>query len=132
MKRVRERLNDGPDLTARKVIMTSMCYYGLNISLVTDAEYDAMCQRVAKLWSRIDETRQWQLGTPEAIRTSGYRVKVTLYAASAAVGWLKAAGYQGRVEFRREWRFHKQRQVRWLYPEDFKWIPYQRRKREQL
>jgi hypothetical protein len=106
----------GLDLCARKVVMASMLYYGLDLSIVPDSEFDQWCRRLSKNWGRLDRIRQWQLGSPEELSSTGYHVKVTQAAANAAVDWAKP---RGKVEIKRNWEWSKRYQVHFLQPTDF-------------
>ncbi len=109
------------DLMARHVIMASLLYYSLDISMFTDAEYDDKCKKVADHFNEIDPVRQWQLGSPEDIRTSGFGVKITVLAASATAYWMQTKGYKQRPLFyrSREWRTDKKNDLRWLGASEF-------------
>jgi hypothetical protein len=88
---------DDLDLTARRVVMASMLYYGLDSpSMMTDGEFDKACVRLAEEWDRLEPVRKWQLHSPEAIHTTGNHVKVTAQAASAAVHWLRTNTHETR------------------------------------
>ena len=114
----RVKLQDSLDLTARKVIMASLLYYGLDQPIVSDQEYDDCCIRLYRLWFRLDPFRQWQLGTREQIKTTGYHVKVTKAAVGGSVAWL---GTGKAIIPANEWQWSKRHRVHWLTPENFKW-----------
>lgn len=80
------------DLTARKVIMSSMLYYGLDEPILSDGEFDEYCKRLAKEWDNLDNQRQFCLGSPEKISTSGFHVKVSMAAEMGAISWLITEG----------------------------------------
>lgn len=143
MKRKRIRINlqrekspasgdESLDLIARKVIMTSMAYYGLGVSLVSDAQFDKWCQKLSKLWFRLDTFRQWQLGSREEIKTSGFHVKVTEAAAGGTFAWLKEQGFKPRqINPTRLWLWSKRHRVHYLSPESFTLLSH-KPKRERI
>lgn len=118
--RVRAVTRDrGPslDLQARQVVMASYLYYRQSVSIMSDHEFDAMCQRLADHWDELDEFRQWQLGSKREIRASGFHTKVTVIAESAACRWAQAKRLEldpDRVISDDEWRYSKQRHVHWV------------------
>lgn len=86
------------DLKARQIIMASWLYYEKNISIISDAEFDALCQEVADdlEWfemmgeSEIDPVRRIQLGSADQLRASGFHIKVTQLSIYAACSWFKS------------------------------------------
>ena len=116
MKRI--RLEDSLDLTARKVVMASLLYYGLDETIVPDPEFDAWCIKLYRLWFRLDPFRQWQLGTRDQIKATGFHVKVTHAAVGGAIAWL---GTSRRAIATSDWQWSKRHRVQWLTPENFKW-----------
>ncbi|WPM81348.1 hypothetical protein R5W60_06650 [Brucella pseudintermedia] len=80
------------DFAARKVIMASMLYYGLEESVLSDHEFDALSCRVADNWEELAPQRKFCLGSAASIRTSGFHVRVSTIAECAAISWLKALG----------------------------------------
>ncbi len=125
---------EGLDLVARKIVMSSILYYGLDEPLLSDAQFDAWCLKLSKLWFRLDPFRQWQLGSRDDIKTSGYQVKVTQAAVGGSIAWLEAqAKLMGRrVETVRPWQWSKRHQVHWLLPTDFRWVTETKKKRVRL
>lgn len=108
------------DLTGRRILMASFLYYGLDESAVPDATFDGWCKEVAGRWDELDPYRQWTLGTRAEILASGYKVKVTLACASAAIAWWNdASGEELRCHPTREWTWSKKWQVGWLNPGQF-------------
>ena len=106
-----------PDLTARRVIVASLLYYGMDLALVDDATYDEMANRVADQFGRLSALRKWQLGSAQAIRASGYQCKVTQAAAAAAVIWAEQHHPTGIVPYahrQRPWRYSDTHAVHWL------------------
>lgn len=83
------------DLKARQVIMASWLYYEKNISLISDAEFDSLCQVVvAELeWldamgeCEIDPVRCVQLGSADELRVSGFHIKQTQASIGGACSW---------------------------------------------
>ena len=73
-----------PDCAARWVIMLSHLYYDRDVSLVDDAEFDRLCAFAADRWDEVSSIRQWQLESPEAIRASGFHIKITQLGVAAA------------------------------------------------
>lgn len=122
---IRERLNAGGntslDLIARKVIMSAVLYYGLGKPIVSDAEFDGWCKKLAKNWDKLDRYQQWQLGSPEEIKSSAFHVKVSWASAGGAHSWLTSTGVTERfqITYTRPPRRSKRYQVDWWTPEDF-------------
>jgi hypothetical protein len=113
------------DLTARRVVVASMLYYGLDSSMMSDAEFDESCKRLAAQFDQLDPVRQWQLESAEAISASGYQVKVTQAAASAAVQWLVGQGDHRPVQRLKAWRNPRPNKAplcRFLLPGDFRFV----------
>lgn len=108
------------DLCARKVIMSAFLYYSLDHPLLSDAEYDRLCKRCVTEWDKLSSLRQFQLGSPEELATTGYHIKISYYGVYGALDWAKI---DGRVDFRekpRTKRIGKDR-VRWWGVSDFQW-----------
>ena len=82
----------GLELTARRVIATSIAYYGLDVSLVEDTEFDLWCKRLNDEWDDLSEHTQWKLGTPEEIRASGYHIKMRQQDLYGTRVWLRKTG----------------------------------------
>lgn len=78
-----------PDLIARRVVMSAFLYTELNSPVLSDADFDRSCQRVAERWQDVQPIRQWQLGSPENILTTSQHVKITRQSLDAAVAWYK-------------------------------------------
>ncbi|WP_316172951.1 DNA ligase LigA-related protein [Bradyrhizobium sp. SZCCHNRI2049] len=72
------------DLAARKLIVAAYIYYCLDHNIMSDHEYDALSNFVADHWDELDPVRQWQLGSPEQIRASGFHILYTVLAVDAA------------------------------------------------
>lgn len=80
------------DFAARKVIMASMLYYGLEESVLSDHVYDGLCERVAREWDDLTPQRRFSLRSSEEIRATGYRVRISTLAECAALSWLIELG----------------------------------------
>lgn len=120
------------DLVARKVLCLSLLYYGLDVSLVQDQEFDAMCKRLHDEWEGLDPFRQWQLEPRADIRASGFHAKITPAAAHGALSWSDSRGVSlhGGLLITKPWNETEidldspgggVRLVRWLNPSDFTW-----------
>jgi len=107
------------DLTARRVVCASMLYYGLDQSVMSDAEFDEACKRLAAEFDQLGPIRQWQLDSAEAIAASGFKIKVTVAAANAAVSWLKTTQPNATAQIMRNWRTPRGK-PRYLLPSDFR------------
>jgi hypothetical protein len=108
------------DLIARRVVMSSMLYYGLDTSLWSDADYDEGCKRLVAEFDQLDPMRQWQLDSAEAISASGFKVKVTQAAAHGALAWLQSTGNNRLIYRTRAWRRPKGKPD-FLLPSEFRW-----------
>ena len=75
-----------PDLAGRWVIMLSHLYYDRAVSIIPDFEFDRLCRYVSDHFDEISPVVQWQLGSAEAIKSSGFHVKITCMGASSANG----------------------------------------------
>ncbi|UFK26734.1 hypothetical protein [Roseobacter phage RDJL6] len=86
------------DLKARQVIMAAWLYYEKNVSLVSDAEFDSLCQQVAGEleWldamgeCEIDPVRCVQLGSADELRSSGFHIQVTQASIGGACAWYRS------------------------------------------
>ena len=76
-------------LMARRIVVASYLYYRHDCSMMLDGEFDSLCKRVADRWRELEPLRQWQLGSAQDIRASGFRVKVTRAAEGAAWDWMR-------------------------------------------
>ena len=90
-----------PDLKARRVLMASWLYYEQGVSVISDAEFDRLCQEVAEEleWHEatcppegpcecdIDPIRVFQLGTAEELRATGCHVWLTYSTVGGAISW---------------------------------------------
>jgi hypothetical protein len=102
------------DLCARQIVVASLLYYRHDHSFMTDETFDLMCRRVAGAWNGLDPVRQFMLGSPGAIRASGYHVKVTHAAENGAYAWMRQNRVQpsqvGRIN---NWTFDDTHQLHW-------------------
>ncbi|TCV62336.1 hypothetical protein EDE09_124101 [Neorhizobium sp. S3-V5DH] len=80
------------DLAARRVVMASMAYYGLDESLLSDGEFDELCRFCADNWKDLSPERKFALGSPDKIRTSGFHVRVSTQAEHGCAQWLMKQG----------------------------------------
>lgn len=75
------------DLAARQVVMSAHLYYDRGSTVLSDADYDALTERVASGWRDLRPFLRWQLGSPEEILATGAGVKLTLAAIHGADAW---------------------------------------------
>jgi hypothetical protein len=105
-----------PDHKAATIIIASLLYYSFDLSMMPDAEFDELCQEVAKDWKHLDPLRRWQLGSAEEIKASGFAAKTTQLTLSWAI--TEAERLKGTRRFRVyhsiPWRFSKRHSVHWL------------------
>lgn len=120
-----ERITLEADFKARQCVMASMLYYGLDVSFMPDTEYDKCATFVAEHWKLLTPLRQWMVGKPEDITTSGFRVKVTLLAANASVEWMILHKIpmpsKPPITITRPWRHDKRQGLRYLHTNEFSW-----------
>jgi hypothetical protein len=111
------------DLCARRVVMASMAYYGLDEPVMTDADYDSSCLRLAEQWAELQPIRKWQLGSAEAISTTGNHVRVTTYAEHGLIVWMEELGLlRGRRCHRtKRQTFNKTHGVHWNRAGEYQW-----------
>lgn len=79
----------------RKLLMSSYLYYRFDISPLSDADYDDICEFVANRWDKLSDYEQWLLDNPDNVKASGFRVKVPYAAQGGAMAWAKKLGYTG-------------------------------------
>jgi hypothetical protein len=108
------------DFIARKTLMASMLYYGLDEQFLPDRQFDRMCRRLAREWDDLDDYRQWQLGSPDEIRASGFRVRISQATEGAVVSWLMMNKRYHPIVHTREHRYSKKHHVHWLRPVDYR------------
>jgi hypothetical protein len=75
------------DLMCRKILMSAHLYYDRSSPVLSDAEFDQLCETVVKNWDRLDSMRQWQLGDKNDLKASGMHVKLTLQTVKGAEAW---------------------------------------------
>ena len=108
------------DLKARCVVMSCVLYYRYSAPILEDHEFDTLCNELADNWDQLSPFRQWQLGSPDQIRASGFHVKVTVYAERGALAWHQSKlkclplDYQQHMIAEDEWKFDEEHQVRWV------------------
>jgi hypothetical protein len=73
-----------PDLAARRVIIAAYLYYRHDSPIVSDDVFDKTCNYVANNWGLLEPIRQFQLGSEEEIRTTGYHILITQQGEEAA------------------------------------------------
>lgn len=84
------------DLAARRVVMASMAYYGLDETLMSDGEFDELSNYCADNWKDLSPQRRFALGSADKIRTSGFHVRVSTMAEEGCARWLIAKGLYDR------------------------------------
>ena len=111
------------DLLARRTIGAALAYYSLDIALLSDAEFDQGCKRLQDEWEGLSEYRQWQLGPREAVTTTGYHYKATLYAASGTLAWAVKEGKQkaSAVWYTTKPQWSKDQKIMWWSVGSFMW-----------
>jgi hypothetical protein len=118
--------SDSVDLIARKVLMSAVLYYGLDNPLVSDAKYDDWCGQIIRDWDDVRDDRQWQLRSPQDVKTSGFDFRITRATLGGARDWMDQHGMLGDnvrvIVPRREWKWSRKRDVEYLFPEDFKLV----------
>lgn len=67
--------------------MAAYLYYQHSTPIVSDAAFDAACKFVAANWDALEPIRQWQLGSPDEILSSGHHIKITQFGEDAAIAW---------------------------------------------
>lgn len=110
------------DLVVRQVLMASLLYYGLDESMFPDSEFDSRCVHLARNFDTLSKQHQWQLGSADAISTSGFKVKVSLMTACAAASWLqevRGVKVLPVLSPAKDWEFTKRFQFQWLPASDF-------------
>ena len=93
-----------PNLAARRVLMSAYLYYELASPVLSDAEYDDLARLVSDRWDDLTPMLQWQLGSKEAIRSSGHQVHLTQMTCGGAREWHKSVrGYYPKADHL-EWK----------------------------
>lgn len=111
------------DLVARKVLMSCLCYYGLDRPVVSDGQYDEWVERLADEWSELDRFRRWQFRSRDDVEVTGIDFRMTLAVHGGTVSWLQKSGLidysQEMVMVTRNWRTSKKWKLWYLYPDEF-------------
>lgn len=102
------------DLSARRLLMASLAYYGLDQPFMTDAAYDELSREVAAGWKGLGEARRFMLGSAEEVLTSGNFFKITMACAAATATLLGT-----RLVPSTKWKSAKLI-GRWLPPTEFR------------
>lgn len=84
---------DSAEHVARWVLMLSHLYYDHAVSIVDDADYDAMCAEVADHFDALDPHLQNLIGDADTIRATGMDVLLSRQAVAAARDLAKRCGY---------------------------------------
>ena len=107
-----------PDLKARKIVVASILYYSFNESMMADEKFDKLCVEVVEEWDQLPPLRQWQLGSAEEIKASGFHIKATTLAVDSSISWLASHRANPRIGKRvfshYTWQWDKQHHVHWL------------------
>jgi len=77
------------DLVARRFIATSIAYYCLEESLVSDTVFDSWGVRLHEEWDDLSVDNKFKLGDPHAVRASGFHIKVTMKDLAGTSAWLQ-------------------------------------------
>jgi hypothetical protein len=99
-----------------------MAYYGLDEAIMSDGDFDKLCNFCADNWQDLHPDRKFALGTAEQIRTSGFHVRVSFVAELSCIRRLTE---MGRMDGRTI-RFTGQRRAsksvgRWLPCTSYSW-----------
>lgn len=96
---------EDPDLVARKLLVAAFLYYVLDEPItMSDGEYDKMSIYVSKNWSKLHPDRQWALGNPTEMRSSGMSFKFSSQVVFASFMALKAKGITPNKELPTIWK----------------------------
>jgi len=78
------------NLVARRTVIASIAYYGLDTPVMTDAIYDEYSKRLAAEWDDLPPLLKWKLGdSPEAVSASGFQMKCTHADIGGLTAWLQ-------------------------------------------
>lgn len=83
------QLNIGIDGAARRVLAAAYCYYVLDISMMSDSEYDMLSDMLADNWEFLHPDHSWAFGSPESLRATGCHFKFSMSAVGGAYGWVQ-------------------------------------------
>lgn len=95
-------------LEARRVVMSSVLYYGLDRPVLSDAAYEQDCKAVIAGWDNLSPLLRWQLGGPEIIGATGFLIKATVASVHGACAWVglqcvPTAPWQVSKKFNTRW-----------------------------
>lgn len=74
---------------ARKIVMSAYLYYRCDLNILPDSEYDTLVNLVTAHWKELPPIFQYQLGSPEELRSSGFHILVTPYSEAGARQWYR-------------------------------------------
>jgi hypothetical protein len=95
------------DFLGRRLIVSAYAYYVLDRPIVPDANYDKASKIIASRWPELHPDRQWALGGPREIATTGYHIRYSVFALAACFRELKVIERPWPRE--EEWFFDKGR-----------------------
>ncbi len=126
-KRMNERwLDNRLEFIARKVLISSAAYYSLDVSLYDDTEFDLWLRELSDNWDKLCENTQWKLVSPEAIRASGFHVRLrerdmaSLVEALRHYGHLKNCSHQDQPIWATR-KIHPEYGFKYTTASDFGW-----------
>jgi hypothetical protein len=85
---------DRIERVVRWVLMCSHLYYDCGVSIIDDADYDALCVEVAEHFDDLDEHHQSLIGDADTIRSTGMDVLLPRSAVYAAYALARELGYE--------------------------------------
>jgi NAD-dependent DNA ligase len=56
-------------------LMASYLYYHHDVSLMEDAEYDKICQRLAREWDQVEHTHKWCVERAALTAGTGFQMR---------------------------------------------------------
>lgn len=102
-----------PDHAARLILMSCYLYYKCSSPVLSDGEFDNVCQYVAEHWSELTPLRQHQLKSPEDIKGSGHHVLMSVFALEGAITWhLKEKKHLPEDRSDLDWEFNEEYKLR--------------------
>lgn len=78
------------DHSARQIMMAAFLYYGCNVSIMSDAEYDTISNNVADNWDILVPYYRELMESPEATRASGHHFLISNACYNGAIAWYKS------------------------------------------
>lgn len=114
-------LNAELEQKARKVIISSAAYYGLDVSIYKDIEFDLWCRDLHDGWEELCENTQWKLGGASLIRASGFHVNLRERDAAVMVKVLQEMGQYSypvtanHMKHKTGFKYHPAASFRWDY-----------------